>query len=107
MPQYLLIMTQTPDLGTAQTISEALLNARVAACVSIMPQVMSRYVWEGKLEAAEEWPLLIKTTQACYEELEQIIVSLHPYQVPEIIALPISQGLPAYLQWLTQSTQPQ
>lgn len=107
MPQHLLVMTQTPDLGTAQTISKAILNARVAACVSIMPQVTSHYVWEGKLEAAEEWPLLIKTTQACYEQLEQIIVSLHPYQIPEVIALPISQGLPAYLQWLTQSTQPQ
>lgn len=105
MSAYLLVMTQTPDLGTAQTISEALLNARVAACVSIMPQVSSRYIWEGKLETAEEWPLLIKTTQASYQQLEQIIVAIHPYEVPEIIAIPFSEGLPAYLQWLTQNTQ--
>ena len=76
----------------------------MAACVTIQAPATSLYHWQGALEEATEVPLLIKTRTACYPALQQRIVELHPYSVPEVIALPITHGLPAYLDWLTEET---
>lgn len=79
---------------------------RLAACVNILPPCQSFYRWQGTLEEAEEVPMLIKTTADCYPALEQAIRAAHPYELPEIVAVPISQGLPAYLAWLAAETAP-
>ncbi|MBS1197583.1 MAG: divalent-cation tolerance protein CutA [Proteobacteria bacterium] len=100
----LLVITNCPNATCAETIAMAVVEERLAACVNIMPPCRSIYLWLGAIEAAEEIPLLIKTTSNRYTELEAVIKTHHPYTVPEIIAIPISQGLPAYLEWLVAET---
>ena len=103
--QYCLVVTQVPVTGNvAESLTEAVLRARLAACVNQLAPCHSHYWWEGALCQAEEIPLLMKTTQAQYAALEALIKSLHPYQTPEIIALPISAGLPSYLAWVGTET---
>ncbi len=101
---FLLVLTNLPDADTAAALARLLVDSRLAACVNQLPPVRSTYQWQGKLETAEEVPLLIKTTSARYPELEQAIRIAHPYEVPEIIALPIERGLPAYLDWVAAET---
>ena len=96
----LIVITNCPDEETANHIALAVVEARLAACVNILPRVQSIYRWQGAVESAVEVPLLIKTNAATYPALEAAIRERHPYEVPEIIALPISAGLPAYLNWL-------
>ena len=100
----LLILTNCPDEEVANAIALALVEEKLAACVNLLPRVQSIYRWQGAVESASEIPLLIKTTAACYAALESRICELHPYAVPEIIAVPISRGLPAYLNWLAAET---
>ena len=100
----LIVITNCPDEETANRIALAVVEARLAACVNILPRVQSIYRWRGAVESAIEVPLLIKTTAAAYPALEAAIRERHPYEVPEIIALPISAGLPAYLNWLAEET---
>nr|MBL8410027.1 divalent-cation tolerance protein CutA [Dechloromonas sp.] len=100
----LLVLTHCPDEETANRIALAAVEARLAACVSIQPCVQSIYRWQGKVESAVEAPLLMKTTSVAYAALEALIRENHPYDVPEIIALPITRGLPAYLNWLADET---
>lgn len=105
MQQVLLVLTNVPDTGTAQMLARTLVEQRVAACVNLMPGVQSVYRWQGTIEEASEVTVLIKTTQAHYAELEAAIQAVHPYEVPEIIALPIAGGLPRYLDWIAQETK--
>jgi periplasmic divalent cation tolerance protein len=105
MEPVLLVLTNMPDLGVAQHIAQRLVEQKLAACVNIMPGVQSVYCWQGAIEQAQEITLLIKTTQQRYAELEQAIKALHPYDLPEIIALPIAAGLPAYLRWVIYETK--
>jgi periplasmic divalent cation tolerance protein len=105
MEQALLVLTNVPDATIATTIARRLVELRVAACVNILPQVQSIYRWQGMIEEAGELSLLIKTTQARYAELEAAIKALHPYDVPEIIAMPIVQGMPTYLNWISAETK--
>jgi periplasmic divalent cation tolerance protein len=105
MQLALLIFTNLPDLSTAQTLAHALVENRLAACVNILPAVESVYRWQGAVEQASEVTLLIKTVQERYDELEATIRAAHPHQVPEIIAVPIAAGLPAYLDWLGMETR--
>jgi len=100
----LLVITNCPDEEVANAISLAVVDARLAACVNILPRIQSVYRWQGNVESAVEIPLLIKSTVAAYPALEMTIQELHPYELPEIIALPISRGLPAYLNWLAEET---
>ena len=102
--ETLLVVTNCPDEESANAIALAVVEARLAACVNILPRVQSIYRWQGNVESATEIPLLIKSTAANYPALEQAIAGLHPYEVPEIIALPITQGLPAYLNWVAAET---
>lgn len=104
MQQALLVLTNVPDEVAAQTIAHLLVERRLAACVNMLPAVQSVYQWQGKLEQASEVTLLIKTTQVRYAELEAAIKSSHPYQVPEIIAMQVVAGLPAYLGWIAEET---
>ena len=103
----LLIYCTCPDREHADRIAGHLVSERLAACVTIMAPTVSVYTWQGKLETAEEHLLLIKTSQSRYAELEQAILSVHPYELPEIIAVPIEQGLPAYLHWIDECTEEQ
>lgn len=100
----LLVITNCPDEESANAIALALVEAKLAACVNILPRVQSIYRWQGVVESAAEVPLLIKSTAANYRALEAAIKQRHPYELPEIIALPITQGLPAYLNWLVAET---
>ncbi|WP_044528191.1 divalent-cation tolerance protein CutA [Herbaspirillum sp. B65] len=102
--QPLLVLANVPDQAVAERIADALVEQGLAACVNILAPARSVYRWQGKVQHDTELPLLIKTTQARYQELEQAIVQLHPYDVPEIIALPITAGLPAYLAWMQDET---
>lgn len=100
----LLVLTNCPDNTCAEAIAMAVVEDRLAACVNILPPCRSIYLWLGAIESASEIPLLIKTTTERYAELEAVIKTHHPYTVPEIIAVPISHGLPAYLDWLAVET---
>ncbi len=100
----LIVITNTPDRGVALKIARALVDRKLAACVSILAECTSVYRWHGRLEEAAEVPLLIKTRAAIYDDVEAAIRSLHPYELPEIIAVPIVRGLPDYLEWVTAET---
>ena len=105
MQSALLIFTNLPDVPAARALAQRLVADRLAACVNILPVVESIYRWQDSVEQASEVTLLIKTVQERYDELEAAIRAAHPYQVPEIIAVPIVAGLPAYLDWLTVETK--
>lgn len=105
MQQALLVLTNVPDESVANAIAHRLVEQQLAACVNIMPNVRSIYQWQGAVEEATEVTLLIKTTQSRYADLEAAIKSAHPYQVPEVIAMPIVGGLPQYLDWIAQETK--
>jgi len=102
--ETLIVITNCPDEETANAIALAIIEEQLAACVNILPRVQSIYRWQGSVESAAEIPLLIKATSHNYPALEARIKTLHPYEVPEIIALPIARGLPAYLNWVAAET---
>ncbi len=104
-PEVIVVITNLPDRAAAEHIANALVTQGVAACVNVLAECASVYRWQGKIEHASEVPLLIKTTHAAYPQLESALRQLHPYEVPEIIALPVSAGLPEYLNWVTQETK--
>ncbi len=103
---YCLVLCTCPDLLTAHNLAESLLSDRRAACVNILPGVSSMYLWQGKIESASEVLLLIKTRTDMYSELEAFIAKVHPYDVPEIVALPFVAGSPPYLSWISSSLEP-
>lgn len=100
----LLVFTNMPDQASAEALAAALVDGRIAACVNILTPCRSVYRWQGATESADEVPLLIKTSAARYPALEAAIRERHPYEIPEIIAVPITHGLPAYLVWLAAAT---
>ena len=104
--QTLLILTNLPDAASAQALAERLVSERLAACVNILAPCRSVYRWQGAVEDAEEVPLLIKTAATRYAALEAAIRAGHPYELPEIVAVPIVRGLPAYLDWVAAETLP-
>lgn len=104
--ETLLVLSNLPDRAAAESLAHALIERRVAACVSILGACRSVYRWQGKVEAAEEVPLLIKTTRAAWPALEALVRELHPYEVPELIAVPLAAGLPAYLDWIAAECVP-
>jgi len=103
----LLVITNLPDRAAAEKLAEALIHKRVAACVNILAPCRSVYRWKGAVQHDEEHPVLIKTTGERYAALEAAIREAHPYELPEIVAVPIERGLPAYLDWVaTETTLP-
>ena len=104
MDETLLVFTNLPDHDAAVKLAQALVERRLAACVNVLAECTSIYRWQGAVENAREVPLLIKSRSALYDELEAAINELHPYELPEIIALPVVRGLPEYLAWVGEGT---
>lgn len=105
MNDCLLVLSNLPDEASAKRLAEVLVTSGLAACVNILPPCQSVYRWQGVVEQAQEIPVLIKTVSDRYPALEAAIRAQHPYEVPEIIALPVAAGLPAYLQWVARETE--
>ncbi|MEI6651733.1 MAG: divalent-cation tolerance protein CutA [Chlorobiaceae bacterium] len=102
---YCMVMTTAPDRETAEKLAEGILDNHLAACIQ-MADIRSFFLWEGALLKEKEVALYIKTTDARYSDLEVYIEEYHPYDVPEIIKLPVTDGLPGYLDWLDSTTGP-
>ena len=100
----LLVITNLPDLDAAEALARTLVEQRVAACVNVLAPCRSVYRWQDAVETAVEIPLLIKTSADRYADLEAAIRAGHPYELPEIIAVPIERGLPEYLTWVAAET---
>ena len=102
---HILILSTCPDSGVAEDLAQALVAARLAACVNIIPGIASRFRWQGRIEQADEHLLIIKTTHGRYPDVEKMIRSMHPYELPEIISVPVAGGLAEYLGWIDQETR--
>jgi periplasmic divalent cation tolerance protein len=102
MRHYLQVFTTTEKREDAEKIAQTLVQKKLAACVQVIGTISSTYRWKGKVEKAHEWLCLIKSEKSLYEELERTIKEAHPYEIPEIIALPIVAGSREYLGWLDQ-----
>ncbi len=100
----LLVYSSLPDEPAARQLARFLIDSRLAACVNVLAPCTSVYRWEGNLEQVTEVPLLIKTTTRRYAELESAMRERHPYELPEIIAVPVAHGLPGYLAWVAGET---
>jgi periplasmic divalent cation tolerance protein len=100
----LLVVTALPDRASAEALARELLTARLAACVHVGATVHSLYHWQGEIETADETPVSIKTRAGLYARVEAAIRARHPYELPEILAVRISDGLPAYLDWIDAET---
>ena len=100
--EVLLVLSTFPDVATARRIGRELVEQHCAACANILPQIESIYWWEKRVENANETLALFKTTVARYAALETTLKRLHPYEIPEIIAFSLEQGLPDYLRWVVE-----
>jgi periplasmic divalent cation tolerance protein len=105
-PPLLVVLTTLPDVDTARRVARSLVEQRLAACVNVLAPCSSIYRWQGAVEDATEVPLLIKTRQDRYDRLEAALRGLHPYELPEIVAIPVTSGLAAYLQWVASESLP-
>jgi periplasmic divalent cation tolerance protein len=102
----LLVLTNLPDRAAAERLAETLVGNQLAACVNILAPCRSVYRWKGAVQHEEEHPMLIKTTSERYAAMEQALRAGHPYELPEIIAVPVDRGLAAYLDWVAAETRP-
>lgn len=103
--EVLVCLCSCPDLDGARTLGRTLVEERLVACAQLLPGMESIYRWDGRVDTAGEVLLILKTTRACFDRLQARLVALHPYDVPELVALPAVAGLPAYLHWVTDSTR--
>jgi periplasmic divalent cation tolerance protein len=103
MTDYIQVTTTAETQADAQAIARAIVEGRLASCAQVVGPITSTYWWQGKIETTEEWLCIIKTSQDLYAKLEGMILSVHPYQVPEILATPILAGSQSYLEWLGDS----
>ena len=104
-PRVRLVLSTCPDAQTADSLATALVDERLAACVSVLPGVRSTYRWQGAVERSEEVLLLIKTTADRQDELVERLKTLHPYELPEALAVEAVGGLAAYLDWVAEQTR--
>jgi periplasmic divalent cation tolerance protein len=104
--EAILVLTQMPDHETADALALALLERKLAACVSIGAPVESLYHWRGKIETGREVPVTIKTRRERYADVEAAVRAAHPYELPEIVAVPLVYGLQRYLDWIAAETAP-
>ncbi|MDO6678599.1 divalent-cation tolerance protein CutA [Shewanella sp. 4_MG-2023] len=102
---YLLVITTCPDNASAKRIASTLVETKAAACVQLIPQIESVYVWDDEVCHSSEVALHIKCIAKNYDAIQQIVTQQHPYEVPELIAMPITQGLPNYLKWIEETSQ--
>lgn len=103
---FLLVLTMFPDATQAREAARALVSEQLAACANILPGATSIYVWQGEQTESEETLVLFKTRRAAYAALEARLQTLHPYEVPEIVAVNLAAGLPAYLDWVAAGVRP-
>lgn len=101
--QHLIVLCTVPDREAADSLAQALVDEGLAACVNIVPNITSVYRWQKQVESDDELLLVIKTSARAYGRLEGRITDLHPYELPEIIAVPIQAGLHGYLSWIDES----
>ncbi|WP_024871586.1 divalent-cation tolerance protein CutA [Tolumonas lignilytica] len=106
MTDTIVVLCTCPDEHCARTLAHALLSEKLAACVNLIPAVTSLYYWQGQLEESAEVQIIIKSRRTLFGILQQRIQALHPYDIPEILALPVLSGNAAYLQWLQEQTTP-
>jgi periplasmic divalent cation tolerance protein len=104
MHSFIQVSTTVDKRQDAHKLAELVVKRRLAACVQVMGPIRSTYWWQGKVEEGEEWLCLMKTEKDLYEPLEKAIKSIHPYDEPEIIALPIVEGSEGYLRWIGKET---
>lgn len=102
----IIVLTQVPDRALASNLARVLLERRLAACVNIGAPVESIYHWRGRIETGEEIPVVIKTRSVLYSDVEAAIRKIHPYDTPEIIAIPIVDGDARYIAWIADETAP-
>jgi periplasmic divalent cation tolerance protein len=100
-----LVLTTAGSHDEARRIADVLIERRLAACVSIVPKIESVYRWQGQVDEAEEWLLLIKTTQAAFERVRAAVCEHHSYKLPEFMAISIDAGSPSYLKWIEEAVQ--
>ncbi len=105
-PKYIQIVTTIDKKEAAETIAGTLVAMKLAACVQILGPIVSTYRWQGKVETAEEWQCLIKSRLDRYPDVEGVIKTLHPYDIPEIIVMPIIGGRKDYLDWIDDNVEP-
>jgi periplasmic divalent cation tolerance protein len=105
MAGYVVVLVTCPTRAVARRIAKRLVGERLAACVNVIAGVESVFWWRGKVDRAREWLLLIKTTAPRFERLKQAVLAAHPYEVPEVIALPVVAGHEPYLKWIQASLQ--
>jgi periplasmic divalent cation tolerance protein len=105
MTDFIQVSTTTGNREDAGKISQEIVNQRLAACVQLIGPITSQYWWKDNLETAEEWLLLMKTSMERYRDLEKAIKNIHPYETPEIIAVPILEGSREYLGWIKNETR--
>jgi periplasmic divalent cation tolerance protein len=104
MNDAVIVFTNLPDREAALKLADELVARKLAACVNVLSECTSVYRWKGNIETAREVPVLIKTRAARYAEVEDAIRGLHPYELPEIIAVPLARGSDEYLQWVADET---
>jgi periplasmic divalent cation tolerance protein len=104
MDKHIQVFTTVEKREDADRIASSVVNKRVAACAQVIGPIRSTYWWKGKVEQAEEWLLMMKTREALFSVLEKEIKAIHPYEVPEIIAVPIVAGSASYLEWIEAET---
>ena len=101
--EIVVVLVTCPTLSVARRLARALVIRRLAACVNVLGTVESTFCWKGKIERSREALLIIKTTAASFQALRRAVLELHPYDVPEVVALPVVAGHPAYLNWVASS----
>ena len=102
--RFAMVLVTAPDLKTARRLAGAALEARLVACVNLLPRIESHYWWQSKLERAAEVLLVMKTRKTCLAALEALVLDRHPYDTPEVLALPLHSGTARYLAWLEASS---
>jgi periplasmic divalent cation tolerance protein len=105
MAEHIQVVTTTARRDEAEGIAHALVDQRLAACVQIVGPITSVYRWQGKIETSEEWQCWAKSRRELYDQVEQAIRRVHPYEVPEILAIPVVAGSPDYLAWVDAETK--
>ena len=105
MGRYIQVSTTVEKKEDADSIAKILVETRVAACVQVIGPIRSTYWWKGKVEEASEWLCVMKTREALYSDLEASLKAVHPYEVPEIVAVPLTKGSEGYLRWIEEETK--
>lgn len=102
---HTVILSTCPDIATAHQLAEGLLEKKLAACVNILPSMVSLYHWQGKIEQSSECQLIIKSCESKWTLIESYMEQHHPYDVPELLSIPVANGGQAYLQWLSANIE--